>query len=214
MHRIRAFSLSLCLILTASCALAQMPDGLRPGEMPGREHGGDRGPGRGPGQGMGILPPGTFWRNPETVKLLTLTPDQQKQMESIFHDSRVQLIQLHASLEEEQLNLEPLLNASPFDQSKALAEISKIAELRASLEKADAKMLISLRGVLTADQWTKFQTEMHRHRREEGRLGPDHGGWQGRGNPRGPGTYGPPSDGPNNAPPPPPQGANDVAPPQ
>jgi len=212
MHRIRAFSLALCLFFTASLALAQMPG--RPGEMPGREHGGDRGP----GQGMGILPPGTFWRNPETVKLLTLTPDQQKQMESIFHDSRVQLIQLHASLEEEQLNLEPLLNAAPFDQSKALAEISKIAELRASLEKADAKMLISLRGVLTADQWTKFQTEMHRHRREEGRPGQDngqeHGGWQGRSNRREPGGYGPPSGGPNNAPPPPPSGSNDITPPQ
>ena len=128
------------------------------------------------GGGMGIVPSGTWWRNPATIASLTLTAEQQKKLDDIFLQSRIALIHLHASLEEEQLKLEPLLNVNPPDQAKSLAEISKIADLRADLEKADAKMLLSLRGVLTADQWTKLQAD-ERSRRERPRdnRGPQRG---------------------------------------
>jgi len=144
------------------------------------------------GGGMGIVPPGTWWRNPTTISDLTLTADQQKKLDDIFLQSRITLIHLHASLEEEQLKLEPLLNANPPDQARSLAQISKIADLRADLEKADAKMLLSLRGVLTADQWTKLQADQRaRHERP----------MDGRSQKRGPdGQRGP---GGQNAPPPP-----------
>jgi Spy/CpxP family protein refolding chaperone len=122
------------------------------------------------GGAMGIVPPGTWWRNPETVKEVNLSPDQTKHMDEIFRQNRIELIHLKASLEEEQLNLEPLLNANPPDTNRALSEISKIADLRANLEKANAKMLLALRAVLTADQWTKLQSERHIHRLE---IGPD-----------------------------------------
>ena len=151
---------------------------------------------------MGIVPPGTWWKNPATVTALTLTADQQKKLDDIFLQSRISLIHLHASLEEEQLKLEPLLNANPPDQAKSLAQISKIADLRADLEKADAKMLLSLRAVLSADQWTKLQADQRSRRdlRNQDR-GPRPKG-QGRpGAPSGPGGP-PPGNGPG-APPPP-----------
>ena len=109
--------------------------------------------------GVGIMhvPPGTWWRNPETVSRIGLTPDQVKRIDGLFLDSRVQLIHLHASLEEEQLRLEPLLAASSVDEQAALAQISKIADTRADLEKTNAKMLLGIRGALTADQWAKLQ---------------------------------------------------------
>ena len=58
-----------------------------------------------------------------------------------------------------------------------LAQIDQTAQARAQLEKANARMLLSLRGVLTSDQWTKLQTERSEHRRD-GRRGP--GGPDGR----------------------------------
>jgi len=158
--------LLLGLALTPTLARAQ-----HPGEMPPHGARGPEGPGQGPGQGLGILPPGPFWKNPDTIKLLGLTPDQQTRMDSIFRDSRIQLVHMHASLEEEQLKLEPLLNTNPLDQAKALEAISRIADLRADLEKADAKMLLSLRSVLTADQWTKLQADMHAHHGQGGPNG-------------------------------------------
>ena len=143
------------------------------------------GPERG---GMGIVPPGTWWKNPEVVTALSLTADQQKKLDDTFLQSRIGLIHLHASLEEEQLKLEPLLNANPPDQAKSLAQISKIADLRADLEKSNAKMLLSLRGVLTADQWTKLQAEQRSRHERPGRedRGEKHGPGP-RPGPQGPG---------------------------
>ena len=134
------------------------------GEMRGREM-------RGHGGGMGLmLPEGTWWRNPELVSRIGLTTEQQKHIDDIFLRSRVELIHMHASLEEEQLLLEPLLNANPLDQTRALAQIGKIADTRAELEKTNAKMLLSIRAVLNADQWTKLQ-ERHRGMREGREMG-------------------------------------------
>ena len=132
---------------------------MREGGMPGREM-------RGP---MGdLLPPGPWWRDSEVATRIGLTPDQVKRIDEIFMQSRVQLIHLHASLEEEQLMLEPLLNANPVDQGKALAQIGKIADTRADVEKADAKMLLGIRGVLNADQWTKLRATHSRGLRGDG----------------------------------------------
>jgi Spy/CpxP family protein refolding chaperone len=165
MNQTRAFSLACSLLLTAPLALAQGQGG--PIGPPGGLDGPPRME-RHEGRGMGIVPHGTWWRNPNTIQALGLSSDQQKHLDDIFLQSRIQLIHMHASLEEEQLKLEPLLNANPPDQNRALAEISKIADLRADLEKADAKMLLSLRGVLTADQWTKLQTEPRMHHEDRG----------------------------------------------
>ncbi len=155
------------LLLTTSLAFAQQgPGGPLPmhdpamhrEDGPGGEHHGEmRGPG---GYGM-------WWSNPEVIARLAITPDQQKKIEDIFVQSRVQLIDLHATLEKEQLLLEPVLNANPVDQPKALAQIDKIADTRAALEKTNARMLLSIRGVLTPEQWTKLRVRHH------GEGGPD-----------------------------------------
>lgn len=119
-----------------------------------------------------ILPPGMWWKSPDVATKIGLTADQQKKIDDIFLQSRVALIDMHASLAKEQLLLEPLLSANPVDQTKALAQIDKIAETRASLEKTVAKMLLSIRGVLTPDEWTKLQALHGPH----GPGGPPQGG--------------------------------------
>jgi Spy/CpxP family protein refolding chaperone len=116
-------------------------------EMP--PHGDMRGP--------GMMPEGTWWRNPEAVSRIGLSAEQTKHIDEIFLQSRVQLIDLHASLEKEELLLEPMMDANPVDQGKALAQIAKIADTRAELEKTNAKMLLGIRAVLNADQWAKLR---------------------------------------------------------
>jgi Spy/CpxP family protein refolding chaperone len=130
----------------------------------------------GPGTDRGMGPHGMWWKNPEIVTAIGLTTDQQKHIEDLFIQSRTQLIQLHATLETQQLQLEPVLDANPVDQPKAMAVIDKIANTRADLEKADAKMLLSIRGVLTPEQWTKLQAQHPGHgpagQGPSGRQGP------------------------------------------
>jgi Spy/CpxP family protein refolding chaperone len=102
---------------------------------------------------------GTFWRNPEWIKLLDLSTDQQKKMDDIFQQYRLKLIDLTASLQKEELILEPLLGPNrpaPESEAKILTQIDRIAEARAELEKANSKMLVSILQVLTPDQWSKL----------------------------------------------------------
>ncbi len=109
--------------------------------------------------GLRIGPPGMWWKNPDIVQKLSLTADQQKRMDDIFQQSRIQLIDLKANVEKQEVVLEPMLDANPPDTNKVLAQIDKVAQARADLEKANAKMLLGIRGVLTADQWTKLQAD-------------------------------------------------------
>lgn len=131
------------------------------------------GPPMGFGMGPGSMPMGSWWKNQELAQKIGLSTEQVKRIDDIFVQSRVQLIHAHAALEEQELLLEPLMSANPIDQGKALAQINKIADLRADLEKTNAKMLLGIRGVLTAEQWTKLQGMHHGFGRHEMHDGPE-----------------------------------------
>jgi Spy/CpxP family protein refolding chaperone len=109
------------------------------------------------GGGFHLGPSGMWWKNPMVVQRLTLTADQTKKMDDIFQQSRIQLIDLKANVEKQQVMLEPLISANPVETNKAMAQIDKVAQARADLEKANARMLLGIRAVLTPDQWTKLR---------------------------------------------------------
>jgi protein CpxP len=48
--------------------------------------------------------------------------------------------------------LEPLMDAERLDEAKTLVQIDRVAQARAELEKANARMLLGIRQVMTADQ--------------------------------------------------------------
>jgi protein CpxP len=104
-------------------------------------------------------PHGRWWNNPEWVQKLGLTSDQQKKMEAVFEQSRPSLMDLLATARKEETAMEPLLAADQPDEGKILAQIDRVAQARAELEKANARMLLGLRRVLTSDQWKTLQAD-------------------------------------------------------
>jgi periplasmic protein CpxP/Spy len=92
------------------------------------------------------------------VQKLALTTKQQKQIDALFQQNRIKLIDLNASLQKEEAILDPMLDADRPDESRVQAQIDRIAQARAELEKANARMLLGFRGVLNPDQWKKLQT--------------------------------------------------------
>ena len=104
-------------------------------------------------------PHGRWWNNPDFVKKLSLTPDQQKKMEAVFEQSRPSLMDLSATVRKEEMAMEPLLSVDQPDESKILAQIDRVAQARAELEKSYARMLLGLRRVLTPDQWKTLQAD-------------------------------------------------------
>lgn len=122
-------------------------------------------------------PRGRWWNNPDIAQKLGLSTDQQKKMDDIFQQSRLKLIDEHAAVEKQETILEPLLSAEQPDEARILAQIDKVAQSRADLEKANARMLLGLRGVLTTTQWKTLQALGPRpgerfDRRRDDRRGP------------------------------------------
>jgi Spy/CpxP family protein refolding chaperone len=110
--------------------------------------------------GMPMGPPmmGKWWKNAEIVQKLQLSDDQLQRLEKIFQDSRVHLIDLHAALEKEEAQLEPLVEAENPDEGQVNSQIDKVAAARAELEKGNTRMLLELRKVLTTEQWKTLQS--------------------------------------------------------
>ena len=113
---------------------------------------------------------GQLWNNPRIVEQLKLTDDQRKAMDGILQDHKMTLVDLHANLEKAELEMQPLMKADQPNESAILAQIDKVAQARAELEKANARFLLALRAKLTPDQWKQVQDF-----RENG--GPEHHGW-------------------------------------
>jgi len=135
---------SLAILLMGVMAWAQPPGGRG---RPGAE-----GPPRHP-------PIERALHDPEMAQKLGLTTDQQKRMDDIFQQNRLKLIDLNASVQREEATLDPLLSADSPDEAKVLAQIDRVAQARAELEKGNARMLLGIRRVLTPDQWQKLRSE-------------------------------------------------------
>ncbi len=170
-----------------------------------------QGPGAGPMGGPGAGPhrppmerafgghgnEGRWWNNPRIIERLKLTDDQRKGFDQILLQHRETLIDLRGNLEKAELVMEPLVRDDNPDEGKILAQIDKVAQARAELEKANARYLLALRSKLTPDQWKQVQ-EFRENR------GSMHEGWGKDGHgPRGE-HRGPDGRGPNAAPQPPP----------
>jgi len=64
------------------------------------------------------------------------------------------------------------------NEAAILAQIDKVAQARAELEKANAAFLLAIRARLTPEQWKLVQAERANHSQQRG-------GWQQRGQGRG-----------------------------
>jgi Spy/CpxP family protein refolding chaperone len=167
------------VVLLAAAAFAQSAAMAGPGQGPGpgmdqgphMRHPGPEGPmdhdgmhARMPGPGgmedhMAHM--GKWWKNSELMQRIGLTEQQSQQIEKAFQDHRLQLIDLHAALEKQEVQLEPLMEADRPDEAQVIAQIDRVAQARAALEKSNAQMLLAIRRVLTVDQWKKLHSDHH-----------------------------------------------------
>jgi Spy/CpxP family protein refolding chaperone len=120
---------------------------------------------------------GRWWNNPKMVERLKLTDEQRKAFDGILLEHREKLIDLRASVEKAELGMEPLMGDDQPNEAKILAQIDKVAQARAELEKANARFLLAIRGKLTPEQWKLVQA--YRANRGQERRGWEHCG-QGR----------------------------------
>jgi len=170
----KILALTLACLVSSGLALAQGMGGPPPG--PGPDGPGHRGFERGPMERTfhdGQF--GRWWNDPHIAQQLNLTDDQKHKMDDIFQQHRLNLIDLNANLEKQQVLMQPMISADQPNEAQVLAQIDKIAQARADLEKANARMLFDIRQTLTPDQWQKLKAMRDEHRDARamrGRRGP------------------------------------------
>src|SRR5215472_5277633 len=133
-------------------------------------------PGQEPGPGFGMRRPpmermlgsggekGRWWNNPKVADQLKLTDDQRKSMDDILQQHMENLVDMRGNLEKAELGMQPLMSQDQPNESAILAQIDKVAQARAELEKANARFLLALRAKLSPDQWKQLQTIRQEHR--------------------------------------------------
>ncbi len=127
------------------------------------------GPDGGPGFGMHRPPMedalgprgahGRWWNDPALIEKLKLTDDQRKAMDAILLEHREKLIDLRAGVEKAELTMEPLMQDEHPNEGQILAQIDKVAQARAELEKANARFLLAIRSKLSPDQWKQLREQ-------------------------------------------------------
>ena len=192
-------------VLLAGTAFAQDPSAAGGPGGPGGGFGEHRPPFERAMGGMGEH--GRWWNNPDVVGRLKLTDTQRKSMDDTLQQHKETLIDLRGGLQKAELELEPMLKQDQPNESEILAQIDKVAQARAELEKANARFLLAIRSKLTPEQWKQMEADRaSRPHGDWGRGGPGSGaGGQARPNWRNRGPQAPSADG-QGAPPPPPAG--------
>ena len=156
-------SIAVAAVLMTGTALAQ-----------GNGDPGEAGPGFGehrPPMERAMGEHGHWWNNPTIAAKLKLTDAQRKAMDDTLQQHRETLVDLRGALQKAELELEPMMKEDQPNEGNILAQIDKIAQARAELEKANARFLLAIRSKLTPEQWK--QVQLDRASRPRGWTGND-----------------------------------------
>ncbi|MGO8791904.1 MAG: Spy/CpxP family protein refolding chaperone [Terriglobia bacterium] len=145
---------------------------------------------------------GKWWENPELVQKLHVSDEQIQKIKKITQAQQISQVDLRADLEKQETTLRFQMEADPPDEAQIFAQIDKVTQARARLEKSHVETLLAVRHVLTSDQ-AKMVRELGRHAGPPGPgFGPPDGG---PGGPAEGGPGAPPEGGPGGPPGGPPQ---------
>lgn len=115
------------------------------------------------------MPPGKWWRKPEIVQQLNLSDDQQDKLDAIFRDAAEELVDLKAEIEKANIGLRGELDRPTLDRAAIMRAGQRLDDARGKMFLRELAMLIDMRGVLNAQQWTRMRAALEQ--REERRPG-------------------------------------------
>lgn len=102
--------------------------------------------------------PGKWWKDAKVASQVGISDGQAQQIEQIFMDHRMKLIDWMADLQKQELKLESALSADNPDEGQVSFQVDQVVAARGKLEKENALMMLNIRRVLSPDQWKKLQS--------------------------------------------------------
>lgn len=133
---------------------------------------------------------GKWWENPETVQKLALSDGQVQQLNQVFYDHKLKLIDYGAAMAKEDFKLQTLLDADQPNEGQVGTQVDQVLAARGKLEREYTMMNLDLRKVLSVEQWKQLKTirgagmpegpnVIFFHQRFDGGPGPMGGGMEG-----------------------------------
>jgi hypothetical protein len=107
--------------------------------------------------GAQLGPPGRWWDDKSFAKTLGLSKDQQKKMDTVFNANKAPILDSYKALQKEESNLQKLTREKKLDEAKIFAGIDAVAQARASLEKANAHMVLLVRQEMDEEQNARME---------------------------------------------------------
>lgn len=101
---------------------------------------------------------GKWWQNSDVARKLQLTDGQITQLEQVFYDHRMKLIDYGAEMEKRDLKLQGLLDADVPNEEQVESQIDQVLAARGKLEREFTMMHLDLRKVLSLEQWRQLKT--------------------------------------------------------
>lgn len=102
--------------------------------------------------GLQLGPPGRWWDDKSFARSLNLRKDQQKRMDAIFNANKSAILESYKTLQGQESRLEAATREPKLDEARIFAAIDGVNQARSALEKANAHMLLQVRGEMDQDQ--------------------------------------------------------------
>ena len=120
-------------------------------------------PGMGPKTVVFRREMGRWWKNSEIAKKLQLNENQVTQLDQIYYDHRLKLIDYGAEMEKEDLKMQTLLDADVPNEGQINSQVDQVLNARGRLEREYTMMNLDLRKVLSVDQWRQLKSIRGEH---------------------------------------------------
>jgi protein CpxP len=101
---------------------------------------------------------GKWWQNPDVVSKLGLSDAQVTQLNQVFYNHKMKLIDYGADMEKQDLKLQTMLDADQPDEGQVNTQVDQVLAARGKLEREFTAMNLDLRKQLSLEQWRQLKT--------------------------------------------------------
>lgn len=100
---------------------------------------------------------GKWWQNSDIAKKLQLSDSQISQLDSVFFEHRMKLIDEEAEMQKQDLKLQSMLDSDQPDEGQVGTQVDQVLAARGKLEREFTFMNLDLRKVLSVEQWRQLK---------------------------------------------------------
>lgn len=105
------------------------------------------------------MPHGKWWRLPAIQEELKVTPDEQKNLDKLYTESRRNMIDLKASIEKEKLDLAQIMDSENFDKNACLKKFQSLQAAKAKLAAERFSFIIEIRELFGQERYLTLSSK-------------------------------------------------------